>query len=115
MAERRNILRGKAERGLAQRGIVPRVARDVLMLIGAGVLALGSAVSVVYSVYVSRQMVTELQTLQRESERMQVQWGQLLLEKSTWGSYSRVEQSARRHLNMYLPSVQEIVVTGGQP
>lgn len=91
--------------------VEPRVARDAVLLVGAASLALISAVGVVYSVYVSRQMVNELQSLQRESERMQVQWGQLLLEKSTWGSYSRVEQTARTKLDMYLPSVQEIVVT----
>lgn len=89
---------------------VPPVTRDALVLAGAVVLAVGSAVSVVYSVQVSRQLVNELQSLQRESERMQVQWGQLLLEKSTWGSYARVEQTARGQLDMYLPSVQEIVV-----
>ncbi|MFZ5757829.1 MAG: cell division protein FtsL [Pseudomonadota bacterium] len=86
--------------------------RDVLLLAAAATLALLSALAVVYSVHVSRQLVNELQALQRDSERMQVQWGQLLLEKSTWGSYAHVEQTARTRLNMYLPTVQEIVVTG---
>lgn len=86
------------------------IARDVLLLAGAATLALVSAVGVIYSVHVSRQMVSELQSLQREGEQLQVQWGQLLLEKSTWGSYARVEQTARTRLGMYLPTVQEIVV-----
>lgn len=89
-----------------------RPAREVLLLAAAAALALGSALAVVYSVHTSRQMVTELQALQRDSEQLQVQWGQLLLEKSTWGSYAHIEQTARGRLNMYLPSVQEIVVTG---
>lgn len=89
-----------------------RPAREVLVLALAATLALGSALAVVYSVHTARQLVTELQSLQRASEQTQVQWGQLLLEKSTWGSYARIEQTARGHLNMYLPSVQEIVVTG---
>lgn len=89
-----------------------RIARDVLLFAGAAALALGSAIGVVYSVHVSREMVNELQSLTRESERLQVEWGQLLLEKSTFGSYAHVEQTARERLDMYLPSVQEIVVTG---
>lgn len=85
--------------------------RDVLFLAVASALALGSAVGVVYSVHTSRLLVNELQTLQRAGERMQVEWGQLLLEKSTWGSYLNVEKTAQQRLNMYVPSVEEIVVT----
>lgn len=87
-----------------------RMVRDVLTLTATAALALLTAVAVIYSVYVSRQMVTELQSLQRAREQAQVQWGQLLLEKSTWGSYTRVEQTSRARLGMYLPTVQEIVV-----
>lgn len=90
--------------------MLPPLTREVLLLVGAAALALASAAGVIYSVYVSRQMVSELQSLQREGEQLQVQWGQLLLEKSTWGSYTRVEQTARARLGMYLPTVQEIVV-----
>ncbi|MFZ5698166.1 MAG: cell division protein FtsL [Pseudomonadota bacterium] len=89
-----------------------RIARDVLVLGGAAALAIVSAVGVIYSVHTSRQMVSELQALQRDGERAQVQWGQLLLEKSTFGSYAFIEQTARAKLQMYVPSVQEIVVTG---
>ena len=60
--------------------------------------------------HVSRERTSQLQALVREHDQLQVQWGQLLLEKSTWGSYARVEQTARTQLDMYLPAVQEIVV-----
>ena len=89
-----------------------RIARDALWLALATAAALGSALAVVYAVHSSRLLVSELQSLQREGEQLQVQWGQLLLEKSTWGSYAHVERRAREELDMYLPSVQEIVVTG---
>ena len=89
-----------------------RVAREVLVLGAVSVLAVVSAVGVIYSVHTSRKMVNELQSLQRAAEQAQVEWGQLLLEKSAWGSYANVEQTARGKLDMYVPSVQEIVVTG---
>lgn len=87
----------------------PRIAREAVQLAVAAVLAVSSAVAVIHAVHTSRLLVNELQSLQREGEELQVQWGQLLLEKSTWGSYARVEQTARSELDMYLPSVQEIV------
>lgn len=87
-----------------------RLARSGLGLLLASLAALGSALAVVYSVHSARLLVNELQLLQREGEQLQVQWGQLLLEKSTWGSYASVERRARSELDMYLPSVQEIVV-----
>lgn len=88
------------------------VSRDYLILALACVLALASAVAVVYSVHTSRQMVTRLQILERDAEATQVAWGQLLLEKSAWGSYAHVERTAQEKLAMYLPAVKEIVVVG---
>lgn len=79
-------------------------------MVCATAFAVLSAVAVVHSVHTSRLLVNDLQGLQREGEQLQVEWGQLLLEKSTWGSYTRVEERARGEIDMYLPSVQEIVV-----
>lgn len=83
---------------------------DVLLLAAAAMLAVASAVAVIHSVHSARLLVNELQGLHREGEQLQVQWGQLLLEKSTTGSYARVEQRARDEIGMYLPTVREIVV-----
>jgi cell division protein FtsL len=41
---------------------------------------------------------------------LQVQWGQYLLERSTWAAYSRVEQVAVSELNMKAPVSTEIVM-----
>lgn len=89
-----------------------RIPRDYAFLAIAALLALSSAVGVVLSVHQSRQMVNELQSLQREAEQLQVAWGQLLLEKSAWGSYAHVERTAQEKLAMYVPAVKEIVVVG---
>jgi cell division protein FtsL len=86
------------------------VLRRYSLLAFSVALATLSALGVVYSVHSSRQLVTELQQLRHEQEQLQVQWGQLLLEKSTLGSYARVEVTARDRLGMYLPPVNEIVV-----
>lgn len=89
-----------------------RITRDAIWLAVAGFAAIASAVFVVYSVHVSRQMVNHLQSLELDAEQAQVEWGQLLLEKSAWGSYVHVERTAQEKLTMYVPSVKEIVVVG---
>ncbi|MAR89906.1 MAG: cell division protein FtsL [Pseudomonadales bacterium] len=84
--------------------------RSWLLVLVALVLVLASALAVVYSSYETRRLVATHQRLQQENDAMQVEWGQLLLEQSTWGSYNRVEQLAGTRLNMKVPAPNEIVM-----
>ncbi len=79
----------------------------VVLALGA---VLASSVAVVYSTFETRRLVALHQKMQNENNQMQVEWGQLLLEQSTWGSYNRVEQLASKKLNMRVPSPNEIVM-----
>jgi len=65
----------------------------VLMLLWA--LVLVSALAVVYSTHRSRQLFDELQKLSQEQNRLEVEWGKLLLERSTRSSLGTVEQMVR--------------------
>lgn len=76
----------------------------------AGVLVVLSAVSVSYSAYQTRRLVGEFQQLQNLRNEMEVEWGQLLLEQSTWGSFNRVEQLASKRLKMIVPEPNQIVM-----
>lgn len=69
-----------------------------------------SAVAVTWSVHEARRLTARQQQLQAEQDRLQTEWGQLLLERSTWGSYARVERLAREKLDMKLPEKDERVV-----
>ncbi|RLU00431.1 cell division protein FtsL [Ketobacter sp.] len=84
--------------------------RSWLFVCVALVLVLVSSVAVNFSSYETRRLVAEHQRLQKENNAMQVEWGQLLLEQSTWGSYNRVEQLAGTKLNMRVPAPNEIVM-----
>lgn len=72
-------------------------------------MVVATAMSVAYSVHVSRKLTNELQELYVERDALQVEWGQLLLEHSTWGSYGRVEKLAQKELKMLLPKPSDIV------
>lgn len=69
-----------------------------------------SGVGVVYSTYLSRQLFNELNSLHHTAGDLHVQWGQYLLEQSTWAAYSRVEQVAKDDLKMTVPPVETIVM-----
>lgn len=69
-----------------------------------------SALWVSYSVHRVRSLTNASQELQRERDRLHTEWGQLLLEQSTWGSFTRVERLARERLEMKQPNAAERVV-----
>ena len=75
----------------------------VLLLIVLWLVVLASAIGVVYSTYLSRQLFNEFESLKREENELQVEWGQLLLEKSTWSAQVRVERLAKNKLDMLPP------------
>ena len=61
------------------------------------------ALSVVTSQHKSRKLFIELQKQKEQAQRMDVEWGQLQLEQSTWATPARVEQVAVKKLQMHLP------------
>lgn len=69
-----------------------------------------SAVWVVTAKHQARQLFVELEALNRERDRLQVDWGRLQLEESAWGTHARVETLSRRSLFLDLPAPEEIVV-----
>lgn len=79
----------------------------------AGLLAalvLGSAVGVVYARHDARQLFIELQQLTAERDTLNIDWGRLQIEHSTWASPGRVEQIARERLGMREPDPATVVI-----
>ncbi|MEO8342556.1 MAG: cell division protein FtsL [Gallionella sp.] len=75
-----------------------------------------SALSVVTSQHNARKLFIELQKEKVHAQQMEVEWGQLQLEQSTWAAPARVEQVAAQKLQMQLPKngqVQFIKVKPG--
>lgn len=69
-----------------------------------------SALSMVYVTNASRSLTASLQQSLTERDRLHVQWGQLLLEKSTWTMQARVQQTAENKLDMVVPDSQSVVI-----
>lgn len=84
---------------------VMRVARLNLLLL---CLAIACALGVVSSQHKARKLFVELQKEQESARQMEVEWGQLQLEQSTWAMPTRVEKIASRQLQMQLPRGEKI-------
>ena len=66
-------------------------------------LVMISAIANVYAKHESRKSFTDLQVLTSERDRLEVEWGKLQIEQSTWSTYARVEQLARKQMHMRIP------------
>jgi cell division protein FtsL len=75
-----------------------------------------SALSVVTSQHRARKTFVELQQAQLKQRELEVEWGQLQLEQSTWAMHARVEKLATEKLQMQLPDAAHVqVVFAGKP
>jgi cell division protein FtsL len=61
------------------------------------------ALSLVTSRHQARRAFVELEREQGRAHQYDVEYGQLLLEQSTWGTPARVEKIAREALHLQLP------------
>jgi len=69
-----------------------------------------SALAVVYSKHQSRKLFVELNSLQKTRDAMEVEWGQLQLEQSTWATSGRIEKLARQRLQMTQMEYEKIII-----
>ncbi|MDE2234016.1 MAG: cell division protein FtsL [Gammaproteobacteria bacterium] len=85
-----------------------KLTRAILALLIAAVFL--SALAVIDARHENRVLFAQLQQLRQQRDHINVVWGQLLLEQSTWSTHARVEQIATQKLGMEMPAHPEIVV-----
>lgn len=69
-----------------------------------------SALGVIYVTNTARSLNANIQQAMTERQQLHVQWGQLLLEKSTWTMQARIQHTAEGKLNMVVPNSKSVVV-----
>ena len=74
------------------------------------VLVLFSAVAVVEARHDARRLFIQLQTLTDVRDELNIDWGRLQIEQSTWASPGRVEQIAVDRLEMRVPDPARVVI-----
>ena len=66
--------------------------------------------SVVTSQHKARKLYVELQRQQEIARQLEVEWGQLQLEQSTWAMQARIEKVANSRLMMHVPATSRVQV-----
>ena len=69
-----------------------------------------SALALVYTKHESRKLFVELEALTHERDQLNIEWGQLQIEQSTWATHARIEQVATEDLALVRPEATEIFV-----
>ena len=57
----------------------------------------------------ARKLFTSLEKEQQRMRALDVEWGQLQLEQSTWAAHARIEKIAKERLQMKAPLPAQIV------
>jgi len=82
-----------------------KIANVVLM-----VAIILSAMLVVYSNHNNHLLFGKLEKLTKQRDDLNVEWGQLLLEQSTWATDSRIEKIATEQLGMKNVEFKDTVI-----
>ena len=85
------------------------MARLNLFLLLAAVFC---ALSVVTSQHKARKLFQGLESEQERAKQLEVEYGQLQLELSTWATSPRIEKIAREKLKMRTPEASKVVTAG---
>jgi len=80
----------------------------VVVLLSAAIVATG--VAVVVAKHDARQLFAELEALNREQDRLDVDWGRLRLEQGAFATHPRIEQIARERLDLAAPTPADVIV-----
>ena len=72
-------------------------------------IVLASALGAVASQHKARKLFTEMEREQERMRQLEVEWGQLQLEQSTWASHARIEKVARERLRMKPPAPGQVL------
>lgn len=89
---------------------VMRPNQPVLLVLVIAAFCVASALALVYTKHQSRKLFVELEQLTKERDELNIEWGQLQIEQSTWATHARIEKIAVEELSLVRPDASEIYV-----
>ena len=90
--------------------ILSEKRQPVLLVFIFAAVCVVSALALVYTKHESRKLFVELEQLTDERDELNIEWGQLQIEQSTWATHARIEQVAADDLQLTRPATTEIFV-----
>ena len=84
--------------------------QPMLLVFVFAVVCVTSALALIYTKHESRKLFVELESLTHERDQLNIEWGQLQIEQSTWATHARIEQVATDDLSLVRPDSTDIFV-----
>jgi len=84
--------------------------QPLALIIVFSVVCVIGAMALVKTKHESRKLFVELETLTDERDQLNIEWGQLQIEQSTWATHARIEQVATDDLSLARPASTDIYV-----
>ena len=88
---------------------------EMLGFAAAATAVTGSALWVVEAKHHARQLFIKLEELNRDQDRLEIDWGRLQIEQSSLATHSRIEMLARERLQLTTPADGQLVVVVEPP
>jgi cell division protein FtsL len=73
-------------------------------------ILIACALSLVSAQHKARKLYVALQKEQELAKQLDIEWGQLQLEQSTWAMHGRIEKIATQNLNMRVPPSSRVQI-----
>jgi cell division protein FtsL len=89
---------------------VSKARQPLVTIVVFSVVCVISALALIKTKHESRRLFVELEALTDERDRLNIEWGQLQIEQSTWATHARIEQVATGDLSLVRPEATEIFV-----
>lgn len=84
--------------------------QPLLLVVVFALVCVLSALALIKTKHESRKLFVELERLTDERDELNIEWGQLQIEQSTWATHARIEQVAADRLSLVRPQSTEIFV-----
>ena len=78
------------------------------------VAVIASAVAVVRTHHERRSLFVQLDEVDAQRDRLQVEWGRLQIEQSTWAASDRIERTAAQKLDLHLSRAGATVLVAAE-
>ena len=88
----------------------PDGRQPFLLTLVVAVVCVMSAIALIYAKHESRKLFVELEALTTERDELNIEWGQLQIEQSTWATHALIERVATEELSLVRPKPTKIYV-----
>ena len=90
--------------------LLAKSRQSFLLVFVFAVVCVLSSIALVYTKHESRKLFVALEGLTHERDELNIEWGQLQIEQSTWATHARIEKVAAEQLSLARPKATEIYV-----